>query len=126
VGPRGLTPLPELPPPVEFACDAPGVAVASQGSAALVSLKENRLVSQRLAVLFFALAAVAPGLVGFAGSPATAADRDCSDFATQRAQIFFMNRGGPASDPHQPDGNSDDRTRVKAVGIVGSAILAFA
>ena len=35
-------------------------------------------------------------------------DRDCSDFDTwQQAQDFFLNAGGPDSDPHGLDGNDD-------------------
>jgi hypothetical protein len=35
-------------------------------------------------------------------------DRDCSDFANQEdAQTFFVEEGGPASDPHQLDGDGD-------------------
>lgn len=42
-------------------------------------------------------------------TPATAvADRDCGDFSSQRAaQIFFLNQGGPHSDPHRLDSDSD-------------------
>lgn len=39
---------------------------------------------------------------------ASAADRDCADFATQKAaQIFFLNNGGPGSDPHRLDADGD-------------------
>ncbi len=39
---------------------------------------------------------------------ASLADRDCADFATQKAaQIFFLSNGGPASDPHRLDYDSD-------------------
>lgn len=35
-------------------------------------------------------------------------DRDCGDFATQaEAQAFFIAAGGPGSDPHRLDGDSD-------------------
>ena len=35
-------------------------------------------------------------------------DRNCSDFATwQEANAFFVAEGGPQSDPHRLDGNSD-------------------
>ncbi len=41
-------------------------------------------------------------------SAASAADRDCADFATQKAaQIFFLNHGGPSSDPHRLDYDGD-------------------
>ncbi|MEJ7831591.1 MAG: excalibur calcium-binding domain-containing protein, partial [Nocardioides sp.] len=36
------------------------------------------------------------------------ADRDCGDFATQKgAQDFFINQGGPGSDPHALDAEGD-------------------
>lgn len=39
---------------------------------------------------------------------AVAADRDCGDFDSQRAaQIFFLNQGGPNSDPHGLDSDGD-------------------
>ena len=39
---------------------------------------------------------------------AVAADRDCGDFGSQReAQIFFLNHGGPNSDPHRLDSDGD-------------------
>lgn len=42
------------------------------------------------------------------GSPAHAYDRDCGDFASQKAaQIFFLNNGGPSSDPHRLDSEGD-------------------
>jgi len=43
-------------------------------------------------------------------SPAGAAarDRDCADFASQRAaQIFYIKHGGPRYDPHRLDGDDD-------------------
>jgi endonuclease YncB( thermonuclease family) len=44
----------------------------------------------------------------FAGSPAHAADKDCGDFGSQRAaQIFFLDNGGPDSDPHRLDADGD-------------------
>jgi endonuclease YncB( thermonuclease family) len=43
-----------------------------------------------------------------AGSPAYAADKDCGDFASQKAaQIFFLENGGPDYDPHNLDSDSD-------------------
>jgi endonuclease YncB( thermonuclease family) len=49
------------------------------------------------------------GLIGVTtASPSYAADRDCSDFATQAAaQRFFLDQGGPQSDPHLLDGDGD-------------------
>lgn len=39
---------------------------------------------------------------------ASAADKDCADFATQKdAQLFFLDAGGPASDPHGLDHDGD-------------------
>jgi Excalibur calcium-binding domain len=41
-------------------------------------------------------------------SSASASDKDCSDFASQRAaQIFFLKHGGPRRDPHRLDGDND-------------------
>jgi hypothetical protein len=41
-------------------------------------------------------------------SSASAADMDCADFATQKAaQTFFLNHGGPGSDPHRLDYDGD-------------------
>jgi hypothetical protein len=41
-------------------------------------------------------------------APASASDKDCSDFATQRAaQIFFLKHGGPRRDPHRLDADHD-------------------
>jgi endonuclease YncB( thermonuclease family) len=46
---------------------------------------------------------------GIAASPtARAADRDCSDFDNQAAaQDYFIDRGGPGSDPDRLDGDGD-------------------
>src|SRR5687768_3329050 len=42
------------------------------------------------------------------GSGGSAADRDCSDFDTQRqAQRYFISRGGPARDPDNLDSDGD-------------------
>jgi hypothetical protein len=39
---------------------------------------------------------------------ASARDRDCADFASQRAaQIFYIKHGGPRYDPHRLDGDDD-------------------
>jgi len=39
---------------------------------------------------------------------ARAADKDCSDFVSQRAaQIFFLRHGGPRYDPDDLDGDDD-------------------
>lgn len=57
-----------------------------------------------------AIAAMAVLMMLLAASPpaAHARDRDCADFATQRAaQIFFLRHGGPRRDPHRLDGDND-------------------
>lgn len=58
------------------------------------------------------LAAVVCGvfvvLLGATPSVASASDKDCSDFATQRAaQIFFLKHGGPRHDPDRLDADHD-------------------
>jgi hypothetical protein len=41
-------------------------------------------------------------------SAASASDKDCADFATQRAaQIFYIRHGGPRYDPDRLDGDND-------------------
>jgi|GEM_PF-864984 len=57
---------------------------------------------------------MAVGLLVSAGWGTTAAastrigDRDCGDFASQKAaQIFFLHHGGPQSDPHGLDADGD-------------------
>jgi len=41
-------------------------------------------------------------------APAPASDKDCADFATQRAaQIFFLKHGGPRYDPDRLDADND-------------------
>ena len=59
----------------------------------------------RICVLFIAASVT----VGLAAVPANAvADRDCGDFASQRAaQIFYLNAGGPRVDPHRLDAEGD-------------------
>jgi hypothetical protein len=59
-----------------------------------------------------ALAGLASTLVSllFAGLPvsASASDKDCPDFKTQRAaQIFFLKHGGPRRDPDRLDADHD-------------------
>jgi endonuclease YncB( thermonuclease family) len=54
------------------------------------------------------LALVAGILAVLSAGPAQAYDRDCGDFSSQRAaQIFFLNNGGPGSDPHALDAEGD-------------------
>jgi Excalibur calcium-binding domain len=46
----------------------------------------------------------------FAAMPASASarDKDCADFASQRAaQIFFLKHGGPRRDPDRLDADDD-------------------
>jgi Excalibur calcium-binding domain len=39
---------------------------------------------------------------------ASASDKDCADFPSQRAaQFFFLKHGGPRSDPHRLDADDD-------------------
>lgn len=39
---------------------------------------------------------------------ASAADKDCADFKSQRAaQLFFLKHGGPREDPDRLDGDDD-------------------
>jgi endonuclease YncB( thermonuclease family) len=61
--------------------------------------------------LVVCLALMLAALVGVTtASPSYAADRDCGDFPTQAAaQTFFLDQGGPRSDPHLLDGDSDGR-----------------
>jgi Excalibur calcium-binding domain len=56
-----------------------------------------------------ALIALAVLAIAWLPSPASArADKDCADFATQRAaQIFFLKHGGPRYDPDRLDGDDD-------------------
>jgi len=53
--------------------------------------------------------AVAGAALSVAAPPSYAVgDRDCGDFASQRAaQIFYLKHGGPQSDPHRLDSDSD-------------------
>jgi endonuclease YncB( thermonuclease family) len=54
-----------------------------------------------------AIASIA-GLALIQPTPAHAVDRDCGDFSTQAdAQRFFLDQGGPSSDPHRLDGDND-------------------
>jgi hypothetical protein len=47
-------------------------------------------------------------LFGALPSAASASDKDCRDFATQRAaQFFFLKHGGPQSDPDRLDADHD-------------------
>ena len=60
----------------------------------------------RVKATIAALAAVVA--VAFTASPASAGDKDCSDFNTwQEAQKFYKRHGGPQRDPHRLDGDDD-------------------
>ena len=53
---------------------------------------------------------IALAVLAFAALPsaAFATDKDCIDFATQRAaQVFFIKHGGPRYDPDRLDGDND-------------------
>lgn len=52
-----------------------------------------------------ALAVAAALLV--AASPATARDKDCSDFPTQKAAQKFFKKHNPKRDPHRLDADHD-------------------
>jgi hypothetical protein len=46
--------------------------------------------------------------LSFAAAPASAADKDCSDFRNWRqAQNFYKKHGGPRKDPHRLDADHD-------------------
>lgn len=46
--------------------------------------------------------------LAFTAAPASARDKDCSDFPTQKAaQKFFKKHGGPSRDPHRLDADHD-------------------
>jgi hypothetical protein len=46
--------------------------------------------------------------LGVTAAPASAGDKDCSDFPTQKAaQKFFKQHGGPSRDPHRLDADHD-------------------
>jgi endonuclease YncB( thermonuclease family) len=63
-----------------------------------------------LAAVLVLAGAAASASAARAAPPATAADRDCSDFDNQRqAQRYFESRGGPRSDPDRLDADGDGR-----------------
>ena len=48
------------------------------------------------------------GAFAFWSPAASAGDRDCADFASQRAaQFFYLKHGGPRYDPHRLDADDD-------------------
>lgn len=61
-----------------------------------------------LATLALALAFLIPFGVSTAPAARAGGDKDCSDFNTQAAaQDFFLDHGGPQSDPHNLDSDGD-------------------
>src|SRR5262245_37837774 len=63
---------------------------------------------RRLTLLTLLIAVTALMATSADAPTAKAADKDCSDFSTQRqAQDFFIANGGPGSDPHRLDGDGD-------------------
>lgn len=63
---------------------------------------------KRYSTLLALLGLLMAGLVGLGTSPAYAADKDCSDFGTQKAaQDYFLSMGGPQVDPDQLDSDGD-------------------
>jgi len=62
----------------------------------------------RFALLFTALIIALGALSVTAPASQAVADKDCGDFNTQaQAQNFFLDHGGPQSDPHQLDADGD-------------------
>lgn len=62
----------------------------------------------RRTLLFLLALTFGPALALVTAPAAVAADRDCGDFASQKAaQIFFLNAGGPSYDPHYLDSDGD-------------------
>lgn len=62
----------------------------------------------RLLVTSGAAAAVIALLLFSLPAGASASDKDCADFPTQRAaQLFFLKHGGPRHDPDRLDGDDD-------------------
>jgi hypothetical protein len=58
--------------------------------------------------LLLCLAALTIGAVLLLPATASAADKDCADFKSQRAaQFFFLKHGGPQKDPDRLDGDND-------------------
>ena len=61
-----------------------------------------------LRVALLALAAAALSSLLVLPATASAADKDCRDFKSQRAaQFFFLKHGGPRKDPDRLDGDHD-------------------
>jgi len=68
-------------------------------------------------MLFLRRAWLATGAIALAAlflaalpAAASASDKDCADFSTQRAaQVFFIKHGGPRYDPDRLDGDDDGK-----------------
>jgi endonuclease YncB( thermonuclease family) len=70
----------------------------------------RRSTTLRLSLALLLSVAGAAPLAVAANQPAFAADRDCADFTNQAAaQDYFLDQGGPESDPDQLDGDGDGR-----------------
>lgn len=64
--------------------------------------------SFRLPAVLAAAVASAVVVIALLPSGASARDRDCRDFSTQRAaQFFFLKQGGPQYDPDRLDADND-------------------
>lgn len=62
----------------------------------------------RLLAVLAAAVAVIVLLIALLPAGASAGDKDCKDFSTQRAaQVFFLKHGGPRYDPDRLDGDND-------------------
>jgi Excalibur calcium-binding domain len=65
-----------------------------------------RLALRKPLIACFAVLAVASVLL--MPATASAADKDCANFRSQRAaQLFFLRHGGPQEDPDRLDGDND-------------------
>ena len=63
---------------------------------------------RRLTILVLSTALSTSLAVLTAPSASAFVDRDCGDFASQKAaQIFYLKAGGPSSDPHNLDSDND-------------------
>jgi hypothetical protein len=61
-----------------------------------------------LKLFFICLAAALASAVLLLPASASAADKDCANFKSQRAaQFFFLRHGGPQEDPDRLDGDND-------------------
>jgi len=63
---------------------------------------------KRLLTVMVATVLVAIALIAMLPSGASAGDKDCADFRSQRAaQLFFLRHGGPRYDPDRLDADND-------------------